>query len=77
MKTKNIFYALVFLFTILSGCASNDEPISDNIQEGDIEIDSPEENTDPSATKTYKILSLGDSYTIGKAFVIHAVSLNS
>tara|TARA_R110000868_G_scaffold276186_1_gene535858 strand:- start:542 stop:1297 length:756 start_codon:yes stop_codon:yes gene_type:complete len=67
MKTKNIFYALVFLFTILSGCASNDEPITDNIREGDIDIDSPEENTAPSATKTYKILSLGDSYTIGES----------
>ena len=67
MRTKNIFYSLGFLLTLFCGCSNNLDTITENLGEKDVEITTPEVNPVPNTPKDSKILSLGDSYTIGES----------
>lgn len=74
---KNLFLVLICLFGMIS-CSNSDDisnqsetPTSEPITDGDINTDNDTNNDDNSDNSNdpinYKIISLGDSYTIGQS----------
>lgn len=71
---KKLFWVLICLFSVIS-CSQSDDisnqnetPIAEPITDGDINSDNDTNNNDnTNGPINYKILSLGDSYTIGQS----------